>query len=137
MALISKETELQEELTAVYELLLIKKERVKEELIISRKDFNRACDLHIRNGFKCDKDWISADISHQHKFIEYEMYCHIIEILNDFRDIYGQFPEYLEMYSTLNHIMIQLADEEKYELAAITKLWVDKLDEAIQEHIYC
>lgn len=137
MALIPKETELQEELTAIFEDLLTKKESVKKELVRTRKDFNAACDLHIKSGFKSDNEWISANICHQLKFVEYEMYCHMIDILNDFKDIYGQFPEYLEMHQTLNQIMIQLANEEKYELAAITKLWVDKIDHTIQEYSYC
>lgn len=132
MALISKETELQEELTAIFEDLLIKKEHVKKELVHIRRDFNTACDLHIQSGFNADNDWIYANNCHQHKFIEYEMYCHIIDILSDFQDIYGYFPEYIQMHSTLNQIMIQLADEEKYELAAIAKLWVDKIESTIQ-----
>lgn len=137
MALITKETALQEELTAIFDRLLTKKEGVKKELVHRRNDFNIACDLHIKNGFKSEQHWINANICHQHKYIEYEMYCHIIEILNDFKDIYGQFPEYLEMHQTLNQIMIRLANEEKYELAAILKLWVDKIENTILAHTYC
>ncbi len=137
MALISKEAELQERLSAIFENLLIKKDSVKEELAHTRKDFNTACDLHIKSGFQSEQDWINANICHQHKFVEYEIYCHMIEILNDFKDIYGQFPEYLQMHQTLSQIMIQLAQEEKYELAAIAKLWVDKIESTIQEHSYC
>lgn len=137
MALIPKETELQEGLTIIFEDLLLKKEQVRKELLRTRKDFNSACDTHIKSGFKSEQDWIDANLCHQLKFIEYEMYCHITEVLSDFKDIYGQFPEYLEMYQTLSHIMIHLANEEKYELAAITKFWVDKIDSTIQEYSYC
>lgn len=137
MALIPKETELQEGLMAIFDTLLTKKGYVKSELAYMREKFNIACDEHIQNGFNSDQGWINANICHQHKFMEYEMYCHLIDIISDFKDIYGQFPDYLEMYQTLNHLMIQLADEEKYELAAIIKLWVDKIEDTIQEHAYC
>lgn len=136
MALISKETELQEELTTVYDLLQIRKEGVKKELVRSRKEFNIACDLHINNCFTYEETWLDANINHHTKFIEYEMYCHLSDILDDFRDIYGHFPEYVEMHQTLKQIMITLAEVEKYELAAITKLWVDKINIIIQEHVY-
>lgn len=53
------------------------------------------------------------------------------------KDIHGQFPEYMEMHRTLSQIMIRLAQDEKYELAAIAKLWVDKIESTIQEHSYC
>lgn len=137
MALIPKETALQEGLTAIFERILLKKEGVKKELAHRRNEFNTACDRHIKNGFKSEKMWINANICHQHKFIEYEMYCQMIDILDDFKDIYGQFPDYLEMYETLKQIMIQLAVEEKYELAAIVKIWVDKIEETILTHTYC
>lgn len=137
MALIPKETELQEGLMAIFDTLLLKKGYVKSELVHMREEFNIACDEHIQNGFKSDQGWMKANICHQHKFMEYEMYCHLIDIVNDFKDIYGQFPDYLEMYQTLNQLMIQLAEEEKYELAAIIKLWVDKIEDIIQEHTYC
>ncbi|MBL1410016.1 hypothetical protein [Sphingobacterium faecale] len=137
MALIPKETELQEKLTMIFEDLLLKKENIKKDLVRTRTDFNSACDTHIKSGFKLEQDWLDANLCHRLKFIEYEMYCHIAEVLNDFKDIYGQFPEYIEMHQTLNHIMIQLAQEEKYELAAITKLWVDKIESTIQEYNYC
>jgi len=137
MALIPKETELQEGLTTIFEDLLLKKEGVKKELIRTRKDFNIACDQHIKSGFQSEQDWVNANASHQNKFIEYEMYCHIIDIITDFKDIHGQFPEYMEMHHTLSQIMIKLAQDEKYELAAIAKLWVDRIESTIQEHSYC
>lgn len=134
MALIPKETALQEGLTEIFDRLLHKKEGVKKELVHRRNEFNTACDRHINNGFKSEQTWIYANICHQHKFIEYEIYCHLVEILDDFKDIYGQFPEYLEMYQTLKKIMIQFAYEEKYEIAAIVKLWVDKIEDTITTH---
>lgn len=137
MALIPRETELQEELTTIFEHLLLKKEGVKKELVRTRKEFNKACDQHIKSGFQSEQEWVNANICHQNKFIEYEMYCHIIDILTDFQDIYGQFPEYIEMQRTLSQIMIKLAQDEKYELAAIAKIWADKIESTIQEYSYC
>lgn len=53
-------------------------------------------------------------------------------IVNDFKDLNGKFPEYSEMHLTLEQIMLKLANQEKYELAAIIKLWVDRINKAIQ-----
>lgn len=131
MPIISKEEEIQDELASVYDLMLDKKEIIKTELVICRKSFDIACNNHIDSGFLTEKDWVAANNSHYLKFIEYEVYCHIIEIINDFKDLHGKFPEYTEMYLTLEHIMLDFAYTEKYELAAIIKHWLDKINKAI------
>ncbi|MBE8723204.1 hypothetical protein [Sphingobacterium pedocola] len=133
MAIISTEAEIQERLSAVYEELINAKDLIRHELIESRLNYDKACDKHIQTGFRCEYEWIDAEISHQENFIKYDIYCHLLEIVNDFRDLYGQFPEYHQMYVTLNLIMLQLAREEKYELAAILKNWVDRINCIIKE----
>jgi len=133
MPIISKELQIQEELARIYELLINRQKLIKEELNTSRLNFNSICDRHMQDGFLCDYDVHHANNSHQVKFVEYDIYCHIIEIINDYMDIHGQFPEYREMFDTLEHIMLQLAGEEKYELAGILKVWVDRIKNAIRE----
>jgi hypothetical protein len=54
-----------------------------------------------------------------------------VEIINDFQDLYGHFPEYGEMYSTLHQIMLRFAAVEEYELASIMKRWVDRINAII------
>lgn len=131
MAIISKETELQEELSQIYEEIISNRDEIKCELKSLRHCFEDACNQHIDNDFSYEEAFVSAKNRHQEKFIEYDMYCHVIEILNDYKDIYDQFPEYKEMYLTLYDVMIHLAKNEKYELAALLKIWVDKIKSVI------
>lgn len=130
MPIISKEEEIIEKIASIYDLLLKERELLEVELTFIRHNFERACNAHIHNGFQED-EWLEIKTIHQSKYNEYEIYCHIIEIITDFRDLYGRFPEYNEMYLTLNQTMIQLAKIEKYETAMIFKPWVDKIKIAI------
>lgn len=131
MPIISKEHQIQEELSRIYESIILQQNRIKEELNNSRSYFDSICDKHIQEGFVLDMDVNHAKRSHQTKFVEYDIYCHIIEVINDYMDINGQFPEYKDMFFTLEDIMLQLAHEEKYELAGILKKWVDEIKNAI------
>jgi hypothetical protein len=132
MPLITKEEEIQEELSSVYDLLLDKKEMVRLELEFIEKNFNKACSSHNTKIITHDNIQDDVQKKHQLKLIEYEIYCQIIDIVNDFKDLNGKFPEYSEMHLTLEQIMLKLANQEKYELAAIIKLWVDRINKAIQ-----
>lgn len=125
MSLISKEEEIQEELTAVYTLLLNKKDKIQNELSYYSSDFKR------REKLPFDHSWAAGCL--HCKLVELDMYCQIIEIIDDFKDLYGNFPEYQEMLHTLNQTMLEFAEDEKYELAAITKLWVDQIKIATLE----
>lgn len=127
MAIISRNWEIQEELSEVYNSLILEKNKIQKELVISRFVYKSICEKHISDGFNQEQEWLKADRSHYVKYLEYDMYCHIVEIINDFQDLYGHFPEYDEMYTTLHQIMIRFAEEEEYELASIMKHWVDKI----------
>lgn len=131
MAIISKEAEVQEELNSVYELLLNKRSAIQTELKSIRKKFEKQCDLFILNGFKDEKSPIITNKIYHNKFIEFDTHCHIIDIINDFKDVYGYFPEYGEMFSTLYQTMLQFANEENYECAAVVKIWVDRIHNII------
>lgn len=133
MAIISKREEVQEELNSIYEHLLIKRTSIHNELKLIRKKFEKQCDLFILNGYSDEKSPIITNKIYQNKFIEYDTHCHIIDILNDFKDVYGYFPEYDEMYNTLNETMLQFAKEENYECASFVKIWVDKIKATIEE----
>ncbi len=127
MAIISRNSEIQEELSKMYDLLLSERSKIQKELAFSRIIYKNICEKHITNSFNYEKEWLKADKCHYNKFIEYDMYCHLIEIINDFKDHYGYFPEYHEMYWTLHQVMLQFANEEKYEIAGIVKIWVDRI----------
>lgn len=133
MPIISKEIEIQEGLASVYDSLLDKIDNMKMSLSNSRNTFKNACKRFIENGFNTEDEWIKANELHETKFLEYDIYCHIQEIINDFKDLHGQFPEYYQMYRTLDNIMLQFAHQEEYELAAMIKLWVDRIKAAIRE----
>lgn len=133
MAIISKETEVQEELLTIYDLLLQKRSSIQKELKKLRLTFEKQCDLVIYNGYIEDKSPILTNKIYHNKFIEYDTHCHIIDIINDFKDIYGYFPEYEEMYNTLQQTMLQFADKENYECAAYIKIWVDRIGCIISE----
>lgn len=133
MAIITKEAEIQEKLSVVYEDLINKKNHIQLELTRSRINYKNACDRHIATGFACECEWMSAENLHRIKFIEYDIYCHLLEIVTDFRDLYGDFPDYQQMCSTLNLIMLQFAKVEEYELAGILKNWVDRINLIITE----
>ena len=133
MAIISKNAEVQEELASVYEHLLTKRAGIKKELKIIRNEFSSQCDIYILNGYNDNTSPIITNKHYLEKFLEYDTHCHIIDILNDFKDVYGYFPEYEEMYKTLYDTMIRFADEENYECAAFVKYWVDQIQRIINE----
>ncbi|MCA5005443.1 hypothetical protein [Sphingobacterium bovistauri] len=132
MAIISKDAEVQEELITIYELLLRKRSTIQNELKSIRKQFEKQCDLFILNGYNDEKSPIITNKIYHKKFIEYDTHCHIIDIINDFKDVYGYFPEYCEMYYTLHQTMLQFADNEDYECAAFVKSWVDQISQIIR-----
>lgn len=127
MAIISKEAEVQEELICIYDLLLQKRASIQKELKTIRLTFEKQCNLVILNGYVEDKSPILTNKIYHKKFLEYDTHCHIIDIINDFKDVYGYFPEYEEMYYTLQQTMLQFADIESYERAAFVKIWVDRI----------
>lgn len=133
MAIISKEAEVQEELLTIYDLLLQKRASIQKELKTIRLTFEKQCDLVISNGYIEDKSPILTNKIYHNKFLEYDTHCHIIDIINDFKDVYGYFPEYEEMYYTLQQTMLQFADKESYECAAFVKIWVDRIWGIISE----
>jgi hypothetical protein len=111
--------------------LILEKNKIQKELVISRFVYKSICEKHINEGFNHEQEWLKADRVHYVKYLEYDMYCHIVEIINDFQDLYGHFPEYGEMYSTLHQIMLRFAAVEEYELASIMKRWVDRINAII------
>ena len=135
MSIISKEHQIQEQLSRIYESLVNNQDKIKNDLNTNKVTSNKLCDTHIQENFLYEKTVLQAKKDMQQiKFIEYDVYCHIIEIINDYMDINGQFPEYIDMYNTLENIMLQLAKEEKYELASILKRWVDEIKTAIHSN---
>ena len=84
MPIISKEDEVQENLASLYQTFLDKKEKIKTELTVYRNDFDKACNTHITNGFCDEDDWLISKNNHHKKFVEYEIYCQVTEVINDY-----------------------------------------------------
>ncbi len=131
MPIISQEEVIQEELNAIYELIINKRELVKAELTFLRSNFDRVCSHTPIYDFGNDTDWSNSNEQLHLKLNEYEFYLHLTEIMNDFKDVNERFPEYYEMFVTLDQMMLQLAKKEQYEQAAILKPWVDRIKTVI------
>lgn len=127
MTIISKETEIQGKLSSIFDELISKKESIRKELIETRLTYKRVCDKHILSGFTSEYEWLEATNNHQNKFVEYDIHCYLIEILSDYRNIEGDFPEYPDMTNTLESVMFKFANEERYEVSAIIQIWLNKL----------
>lgn len=127
MTIISREVEIQDKLSTIFEELINQKESVRHELVQSRQTYKQVCDKHIMSGFSSELEWIEATQHHQKKFLEYDTHCYLIDIISDYRDIEGFFPEYIDMLANLETIMFKFASDERYEVSAIIKLWLNKL----------
>lgn len=127
MTIISKEVEIQDRLSTIFEELKDKKEAIRRELIETRHNYKQVCDRHIHSGFRSEMEWVEASYNHQQKFLEYDTHCYLIDILSDYRDIEGYFPEYLDMLANIESVMIKFANDERYEVSAIIKRWLVKL----------
>ncbi|WP_437921674.1 hypothetical protein [Sphingobacterium sp. LRF_L2] len=126
MTIISKELEIQDRLSSIYETLIKEKEVVRQDLAKTRHNYKKVCDKHILSGFQSEMEWIEASHLHQQKFLEYDTHCYLIDILSDYRDIEGYFPEYIHMLANIEMVMFKFAKEERYEVSAIIKLWLNK-----------
>ncbi|MFD1769106.1 hypothetical protein [Sphingobacterium suaedae] len=127
MTIISREVEIQDRLSTIFEDLMTTKESIRRELIQTRHTYKQVCDKHILSGFRTEVEWVEASHNHQQKFLEYDTHCYLIDILSDYRDIEGYFPEYLDMLANVESVMLRFATEERYEVSAIIKHWLGKL----------
>ncbi|MEJ5056377.1 hypothetical protein [Sphingobacterium sp. MYb382] len=133
MTMISKETAIQEKLSALFDELLSKKENIRVQLMETRNTYQQICEKHILSGYRLEGEWLEVSDFHQNKFVEYDMHCYLIDILSDYRNIEGFFPEYQDMMDTLDMLMLRFAGEERYELAAIIKAWLVRFNETVEK----
>ncbi len=127
MTIISREIEIQEKLSTIFDELIDQKEHIRHQLVRSRQVYKQVCDQHILSGFSSENEWLEATQQHQQKFLEYDAHCYLLDILADYRDIEGYFPEYIDMLANLEAVMLKFAQEERYEVSAIIKQWLNKL----------
>ncbi|GHE23084.1 hypothetical protein [Sphingobacterium griseoflavum] len=127
MTIIPREIEIQEKLSTIFDELVDQKEHIRCQLARSRQLYKQVCDEHIFSGFSTEVAWLEATQQHQQKFLEYDAHCYILDILTDYRNMEGYFPEYIDMLANLENIMLRFAREERYEVSAIIKPWLQKL----------
>lgn len=121
-----KEYTIQDHLNTIYDQLISKNDRLKKELYKSRVYYNNICNSHIESGFQQEAEWMDATRKHQRKFLEYDTYCFLIDMISNYRNIDGTFLAYQEMLLAVEENMLAFAREEKYEVSAILKEWLTK-----------
>ncbi|WP_293915051.1 MULTISPECIES: hypothetical protein [unclassified Sphingobacterium] len=126
MSIISKETEIQERLSSVYDALKSTKEQLRNELSVLRERYEDACLHHIESGFQKEQVWIQESDNHHRKYLEYDIHNFLLDIISDYRDLDGYFPEYSLMVNNIEELMFAYVNEEKYEVAAILKQWLTR-----------
>src|SRR5690606_41940968 len=68
----SRNWEIQEELSEMYNSLVSEKNKVKNELVISRFIYKTICEKHINNNYNHEQEWLQADRRHHGKYLEYD-----------------------------------------------------------------
>lgn len=131
MNIVSKEVEIQDRISTVYENLISEQKSIYEALS-QNKGYNRMkTDLHVFATFHSDPEWESIETVGEESFVEHDIYCYLVDIIEDYRDIGGDFPEYLDMIAHLEQVMLKFALQENYEVSAIIKRWLQKFIDAL------
>lgn len=121
-----KEYTIQDHLNTIYDQLIYENDKLKKELYITRVYYNNICNSHITSGFQQETKWMKATQKHQHKFLEYDTYCFLIDLISNYRNIDGTFSAYQDMLLAIEENMLIFAREEQYEVSAILKEWLIK-----------
>lgn len=58
---------------------------------------------------------------------EYNVHLRIYELMRDYRDIYGDFPEYIQMFKEIDRILELAGKRDEFEVAQILLKWKKKI----------
>ncbi|MBI6115981.1 hypothetical protein [Salegentibacter maritimus] len=58
---------------------------------------------------------------------EYNMHKGLYELMREYRDIYGYFPEYMELYDQIDRILDLAGRQDEFEIARFILNWKQKL----------
>ena len=58
---------------------------------------------------------------------EYNVHLRLYELMREYRDIYGYFPEYVEMFNQIDGIIDLAGKQDEFEIAKILVKWKEKL----------
>ncbi|WP_293903566.1 MULTISPECIES: hypothetical protein [unclassified Sphingobacterium] len=131
MAIISKNMETQEKIISTFEELQTTIYDLKNQIVEFELLFNQACNRHIDSNFQ--KEWLLDRISSRHDMItlRHDAMLLIRETVSAFRDFDGYFLDVKQLLQSIELLMLNHAEEEEYEIAAIIKKWHDKFAQAI------
>jgi len=131
MAIISKNKETQEKIISTFEELQTTIYDLKNQIVEFELLFNQACNTHIDSNFQ--KEWLLDRISSRHDMItlRHDAMLLIRETVSAFRDFDGYFLDVKQLLQSIELLMLNHAEEEEYEIAAIIKKWHDKFAQAI------
>ncbi|KKO93092.1 hypothetical protein [Sphingobacterium multivorum] len=131
MAIISKNMETQEKIISTFEELQKTIYDLKHQIVEFELLFNQACNRHIDSNFQ--KEWLLDRISSRHDMItlRHDAMLLIRDTVSAFRDFDGYFLDLKQLLQSVELLMLNHADEEEYEIAAIIKKWHEKFAHAI------
>ena len=58
---------------------------------------------------------------------EYNVHLRLFELMREYRDIYGYFPEYVEMFNQIDGIIDLAGKQDEFEIAKFLLKWKKKL----------
>lgn len=131
MAIISKNMETQEKIISTFEELQKTIYDLKHQIVEFELLFNQACNRHIDSNFQ--KEWLLDRVSSRHDMItlRHDAMLLIRDTVSAFRDFDGYFLDLKQLLQSIELLMLNHADEEEYEIAAIIKKWHEKFAQAI------
>ncbi|WP_312186082.1 hypothetical protein [Sphingobacterium sp.] len=123
--------ETQEKIISTFEELQHALYKLKNQIVEFELLFNQACNRHIASNFQ--KEWLLDRISSRHDIItlRHDSLQLVRETVAAFRDFDGYFLDHKQLLQSLQLLMLNHAEKEEYEIAAIIKKWHDKFSDAV------
>jgi len=131
MSIVSKDFEIQENLTVLIEDLQNSIHDLRDRIADYGQLYNKA--RHQTNESSPKKEEIADKIGEKHHSLYHKMKSlnYLLEIINDYQDGNGLFHDHKDLIDQVQAIMLTQAEKENYEEAATIKKWYDRLHIAI------
>lgn len=82
---------------------------------------------HVYSGYQKHEQLSPARKEWEEVSREYNIHSRLFNLMCEYRDLYGYFPEYVEMYVQIKGILNLAVEQEEYEVAEFLKKWKQKL----------
>lgn len=131
MSLVSKDSEIQENITVLVEDLQNTIHDLKNRIADYGHLYNEARVRNIASDVYNEE--MADQIGEKHHSIYHKMKSlhYLLEIINDYEDGNGMYHDHHDMIDQIQQIMLSYAEKENYEAAATIKKWYDRLHAAI------